>query len=53
MVEEGHALALKPSVFVDIMKDIERYSVPGTAFLLTIFAAACLFCVGVTYPLLT
>jgi hypothetical protein len=46
-------IRLKPSLFVDIMKDIERYSFPGTAFLLTVFAAACLFCAGVTYPLLT
>jgi hypothetical protein len=46
-------IRLKPSLFVDIMKDIERYSFPGTAFLLTLFAAACLFCAGVTYPLLT
>jgi hypothetical protein len=46
-------IRLKPSLFVDIMKDIERYSFPGTAFLLTIFAAACLFCAGVTYPFLT
>jgi hypothetical protein len=46
-------IRLKPSLFVDIMKDIERYSFPGTAFLLTVFAAACLFCAGVTYPILT
>jgi hypothetical protein len=46
-------IRLKPSLFVDIMKDIERYSFPGTAFLMTVFAAACLFCAGVTYPLLT
>jgi hypothetical protein len=46
-------IRLKPSLFVDIMKDIARYSFPGTAFLLTLFAAACLFCAGVTYPLLT
>lgn len=46
-------IRLKPSLFVDIMKDIERYSFSGTAFLLTVFAAACLFCAGVTYPLLT
>lgn len=46
-------IRLKPSLFVDIMKDIERYSFPGTAFLLTVFAAACLFCAGVTYPFLT
>jgi hypothetical protein len=46
-------IRLKPSLFVDIMKDIERYSFPGTAFLLTLFAAAGLFCAGVTYPLLT
>jgi hypothetical protein len=46
-------IRLKPSLFVDIMKDIERYSFPGTALLLTLFAAAGLFCAGVTYPLLT
>jgi hypothetical protein len=46
-------IRLKPSLFVDIMKDIERYSFPGTAFLLSVFAAACLFCAGVTYPILT
>jgi hypothetical protein len=46
-------IRVKPSLFVDIMKDIERYSFPGTAFLLTVFAAACLFCAGVTYPFLT
>jgi hypothetical protein len=46
-------IRVKPSLFVDIMKDIERYSFPGTAFLMTVFAAACLFCAGVTYPLLT
>jgi hypothetical protein len=46
-------IRLKPSLFVDIMTAIERYSFPGTAFLLTVFAAACLFCAGVTYPLLT
>lgn len=46
-------IRLRPSLFVDIMRDIERYSFPGSAFLLTVFAAACLFCAGVTYPLLT
>jgi hypothetical protein len=46
-------IRVKPSLFVDIMKDIERYSFPGTAFLLTVFAATCLFCAGVTYPFLT
>jgi hypothetical protein len=46
-------IRLKPSLFVDIMKDIERYSFPGTAFLMTVFAAACLFFAGATYPLLT
>jgi hypothetical protein len=46
-------IRLKPSLFVDIMKDIERYSFTGTAFLLTVFAAACLFCAGIIYPLLT
>ncbi|MPR08939.1 hypothetical protein [Microvirga tunisiensis] len=46
-------IRLKPSLFVDIMKDIERYSFPGTAFLLTVFAAACMLFAGVTYPLLT
>jgi hypothetical protein len=46
-------IRLKPSLFVDIMKDIERYSFPGTALLLTLFAAAGLFCADVTYPILT
>lgn len=46
-------IRLKPSLFVDIMNDIERYSLPGTALILSVFAAACLFCAGVTYPLLT
>jgi hypothetical protein len=46
-------IRLKPSLFVDITKDIERYSFPRTAFLLTVFGAACLFFAGATYPILT
>ncbi|EIM31180.1 hypothetical protein MicloDRAFT_00001700 [Microvirga lotononidis] len=51
---QGHVpFQLRPSLFADIMKGIERYSFPGSAFLLSVSAAACLFCAGVTYPFLT
>lgn len=51
---QGHVpIQLRPSLFVDLMKEIERYSLPGAAFLLTVFAAACLFCAGITYSVLT
>ncbi|WP_246777013.1 hypothetical protein [Microvirga sp. VF16] len=53
-IPQGYVpIRLRPSPFVDLMKGIERYSLPGTALLLTMFAAVCLFCVGVTYSVLT